>query len=118
MQCFCHTFNVLYFVLQPGVEPGDVIIVLQEKEHDTFQRKGTDLIVNYNLGLTEALCGFEFTLKQLDGRDLVIKNPRGKVIEPGELCTNLLHARIINMRHTVKSIGQKTSGQLRSTAKF
>jgi len=69
----------------PGMEPGDVIIILQEKEHETFQRRNHDLFCVYNLGLTEALCGFEFTLKQLDGRDLVIKNPPGKVIEPGSL---------------------------------
>ena len=71
------------FFLQPGVEPGDVVIVLQEKEHDTFQRRGSDLFCTYNLGITEALCGFEFTLKHLDERELVIKNPRGQVIQPG-----------------------------------
>ena len=70
-------------MFQPGVEAGDVIIVLQQKEHEMFQRKGDDLYCTYNLGLTEALCGFEFTLKQLDGRDLVIKNPPGNVIQPG-----------------------------------
>jgi len=68
---------------QPGVEAGDVIIVLQEKEHDTFQRRGADLYVTYNLGLTEALCGFEFTIKHLDKRDLLIRNPKGCVIPPG-----------------------------------
>jgi DnaJ family protein A protein 2 len=69
----------------PGMEPGDVIIVLQEKEHETFQRHGDDLICTYNLGLTEALCGFEFTVKHLDGRDLVIKSPPGQVIKPGDV---------------------------------
>ena len=73
----------MVFVLQPGMETGDVIIVLHQVEHDTFQRKGDNLYCTYNLGLTEALCGFEFTLKHLDGRDLVVKNPRGQVIEPG-----------------------------------
>ena len=72
------------FSFQPGVEAGDVIIVLQEKEHDTFTRKGSDLFCTYNIGLTEALCGFEFTMKQLDGRDLVIKNAQGQVIQPGK----------------------------------
>ena len=70
---------------QPGVEPGDVIIVIQEKEHDTFTRRGNDLICTYNLGLVEALCGLEFTIKALDGRILVIRNERGHVIEPGKL---------------------------------
>jgi len=67
----------------PGAEAGDVIIVLQCKEHETFTRRGNDLFCTYTLGLTEALCGFEFTLKQLDGRDLLIKCPRGQVIQPG-----------------------------------
>lgn len=81
-----HLFTYQFFLsLQPGMEPGDVIIILQEREHETFQRRGHDLICVYNLGLTEALCGFEFTVKQLDGRDLVIKNPPGKVIEPGNV---------------------------------
>lgn len=62
-----------------------MIIVLQQKEHETYTRRGDDLYCTYNVGITEALCGFEFTLKQLDGRDLVIKHPRGKVIEPGQL---------------------------------
>lgn len=71
-------------MLQPNTEPGDVVIILQEKEHETYTRKGNDLYCNYKLGLTEALCGFHFTLKHLDGRDLVIKHPRGDVIKPGE----------------------------------
>jgi len=67
----------------PNTETGDVIIVLQQKEHDTFTRKESDLYCTYNVGITEALCGFEFVLKHLDGRDLVIKNPPGQVIAPG-----------------------------------
>ena len=61
-----------------------MIIVLQQKEHDLFTRRGNDLTCTYNIGITEALCGFEFTVKHLDGRDLVIKHPKGKVIEPGK----------------------------------
>ncbi|XP_074645562.1 dnaJ homolog subfamily A member 2-like [Tubulanus polymorphus] len=68
---------------QPGMEAGDVIIVLQQKENDTYTRNGCDLSCTYNLGLTEALCGFQFVIKHLDGRDLVIKSPPGDVIEPG-----------------------------------
>ena len=60
------------------------MIVLQTKEHDTFTRQGNDLFCTYNLGLTEALCGFTITLKQLDGRDLLINYPPGQVIEPGK----------------------------------
>lgn len=66
----------------PDVEPGDVIIVLQQKEHEFFTRKGSDLLCSYTLGLTEALCGFNICIKHLDGRDLMLKNPPGSVIEP------------------------------------
>lgn len=67
----------------PDQEPGDVIIVLHQKEHELFTREGDNLFCTHNIGLTEALCGFEFTLKQLDGRELLIKNPPGAIIEPG-----------------------------------
>lgn len=68
---------------QPGVEAGDVVIVLQQKSHDKFKRQGDDLLTTHNITLTEALCGFSYVLKHLDGRDLVIRHPPGSVIEPG-----------------------------------
>lgn len=39
--------------------------------------------MNHKIGLVEALCGFQFMLKHLDGRQIVVKYPAGKVIEPG-----------------------------------
>ena len=79
--------------LQPGIEPGDVIIVLQQKENETFQRRGNDLFVTHSIGITEALCGFQFTMKHLDGRDLIITSEPGKVIEPGMLVCPLVQHR-------------------------
>ncbi|CAO2610777.1 DnaJ homolog subfamily A member 2, partial [Lemmus lemmus] len=67
----------------PGVEPGDIVLLLQEKEHEVFQRDGNDLHMTYKIGLVEALCGFQFTFKHLDARQIVVKYPPGKVIEPG-----------------------------------
>ena len=43
--------------------PGDVVLLLQEKEHEVFQRDGNDLHMTYKTGLVEALCGFQFTFK-------------------------------------------------------
>lgn len=63
----------------PGTVPGDVIIVIQEKEHETFKRKGADLAVNMEIQLSEALCGFVRTITQLDGRILKIEVPPGHV---------------------------------------
>ncbi len=50
----------------------------------TYRREGNDLSMTHKIGLVEALCGFHFTLKHLDGRQIVVKYPAGKVIEPGE----------------------------------
>ncbi|CAN2389374.1 ATPase activator activity [Pristimantis euphronides] len=69
----------------PGVEPGDIVLVLQEKENESFQRDGNDLHMIHKIGLVEALCGFQFTFKHLDGRQIVVKYPPGKVIEPGSV---------------------------------
>jgi DnaJ homolog subfamily A member 2 len=39
--------------------------------------------MKHTIGLTEALCGFHFCIKHLDGRDIVFKTTPGDVIEPG-----------------------------------
>lgn len=70
---------------QPDTQPGDVIIVLQQKPHDVFQRNGDDLVMKHEITLTEALCGFEFVVKHLDGRDLLIRHSSGEVIKPGDI---------------------------------
>jgi len=59
---------------QPDIIPGDVILVLQQKQHSVFRREGDDLIIEKKILLSEALCGFQFTVTQLDGRVLVIKS--------------------------------------------
>lgn len=51
----------------------------------TFKRDGNDLFINHKIGLVEALCGCQFLIKHLDGRQIVVKYPAGKVIEPGQL---------------------------------
>ena len=63
---------------EPGLEPGDIIIVLDEKAHDTFKRSGQDLIMKMDITLTEALTGMKKTIKSLDERTLVIQTVRGE----------------------------------------
>lgn len=70
---------------QPDVESGDVIIVLQQKSHERFQRSGDDLFMTHTITLTEALCGFSLAVKHLDGRDLHVRNPPGQVVKPGDI---------------------------------
>jgi DnaJ homolog subfamily A member 2 len=66
---------------KPNVEPGNINFIIQEKEHETFKRKGADLLVSKNLSLNEALCGFVWKLKHLDGREVIIKSKPGEVIK-------------------------------------
>merc|ERR1719373_926374 len=50
---------------EPGLEPGDIIIVLDEKKHERFTRSGQDLIMKMDISLTEALTGMKKTIKTL-----------------------------------------------------
>lgn len=68
---------------EPGMEPGDIIVVLDEKEHEVFKRSHSDLIMRMELTLTEALCGFQKTIRMLDNRTLVITNLPGEVVKNG-----------------------------------
>ncbi|KAL2651433.1 hypothetical protein R1flu_019561 [Riccia fluitans] len=68
----------------PDTQTGDIVFVLQLKEHQKFKRKGDDLFVEHSLNLTEALCGFQFPLTHLDGRQLLIKSSPGEIIKPGQ----------------------------------
>ncbi|VFQ70001.1 unnamed protein product [Cuscuta campestris] len=68
----------------PDSPPGDIVIILQQKEHPKFTRKFDDLYMEHSLSLTEALCGFQFVLTHLDGRQLLIKSDPGEVIKPDQ----------------------------------
>merc|ERR1711915_106877 len=70
---------------EPGLEPGDIIIVLDEKKHERFTRSGQDLILKMDISLTEALTGMKKTIKTLDDRTLVIQTVRGEVIKTGDV---------------------------------
>lgn len=67
----------------PDITPGDIIIVLQQAEHDVFHREGADLLMQKDITLYEALCGFSFKITHLDGRTLLVKSAPGEVIKPG-----------------------------------
>lgn len=75
----------MFFFLQPDTVTGDIVFVLQQKEHPKYKRKGDDLFFEHTLSLTEALCGFQFILTHLDGRQLLIKSHPGEVVKPGKL---------------------------------
>jgi len=48
-------------------------------------RNGIDLVIEKKLTLSEALLGFEFSIRHLDGRILVIRSPPGHVVSPDDI---------------------------------
>lgn len=70
---------------EPGMEPGDIVFLIDEKDHDVFKREGNNLLMNMEINLTEALCGFQKPIKTLDGRTLVITQLPGEVVKHGDI---------------------------------
>lgn len=52
-----------------------------------FKRKGADLYMTRRVTLYEALAGFHFQIKHLDGRPIVVSTPPGKIVGNNEVMT-------------------------------
>lgn len=61
---------------------GDVHIVVSIENNTLFKRAGLDLILEKNITLKEALCGFSFEITYLNGKSYTLNNARGNVIPP------------------------------------
>jgi len=67
---------------------GDIKVFISIKKDNTnlsemiFERNGLNLIFKKNILLKEALCGFEFNIKHLNGSNYCIKN--NSIISPGQ----------------------------------
>jgi len=68
--------------IYPGMTPGDLVFVLEEKPHEYYKRDGDNLIYTAKISLCQALTGVKINLPTLDGTfvDITI---RDHVIEPG-----------------------------------
>ncbi|KAK3847991.1 MAG: hypothetical protein J3R72DRAFT_429624 [Linnemannia gamsii] len=69
----------------PGTIPGDVVIVLDQREHERFRRSDDDLFYSAKVDLVTALAGGKIQIPHLDDRVLVVDILPGEVIKPGEL---------------------------------
>ena len=67
----------------PGVVPGDVIIVIEEKPHDRFKRTDNNLMTDVEIDLLTALGGGKFAIKHLDDRALVVTIAPGEIVKQG-----------------------------------
>ena len=72
---------------EPNQQPGDIVFVLSEKQHDVFERAGADLSAELNITVAEALTGFDrVVLKHLDGRGIHIKvDPQTQILKPEQV---------------------------------
>jgi DnaJ-class molecular chaperone len=67
----------------PGIIPGDIVIVIEEKPHPFFKRSGQDLYCEVKIDLLTALAGGQFSITHLDDRVLMVNILPGEVITPG-----------------------------------
>ena len=70
---------------EPGLEPGDIIIVLDQKDHAVFTRRGEDLFMCMDIQLVAALCGFQKPISTLDNRTIVITSHPGQIVQQGDI---------------------------------
>ena len=88
----------VYVNTPPGIDNGEIIqmeekghvlrnhksvlrVHIKIKPHEVFERKGLQLFYKHSLTFKESICGFDFTIQQLDGTSLKIKNNIGNVIQ-------------------------------------
>lgn len=68
----------------PGIVPGDVVIVIDEKEHPVFKRKGDDLYMEAQVDLLTALAGGTISIPHLSDKILKVNILPGEILKPGE----------------------------------
>ncbi|XP_075049471.1 dnaJ homolog subfamily A member 1-like [Mixophyes fleayi] len=69
----------------PHSPPGDIVIVLEQREHPVFQRNNSDLLTIMEIELADALCGCRQRVRTLDGRSILVRSRPGEVIKPGDV---------------------------------
>ncbi|WP_069130845.1 molecular chaperone DnaJ [Rhodohalobacter halophilus] len=65
-----------------GGEPGDLIVLIEEKEHENFERDGNDIYYDLHLSIPDAILGTEVQVPTLKGKAKVKVEPG---TQPGKL---------------------------------
>jgi DnaJ-class molecular chaperone len=66
---------------------GDLKIFIKVENTTQFERKGLDLIIKKPISLKDALCGFSFELKYINGKVYTLNNNSGSIIPSGYIKT-------------------------------
>jgi DnaJ-class molecular chaperone len=61
---------------------GDIKITFLIQNNTAFKRSGLDLILDKTITLKEALCGFAFELKYINGKSYILNNNKGSIVPP------------------------------------
>jgi DnaJ-class molecular chaperone len=61
---------------------GDIKIFVKVTNNTLFKRQGLDLILERNISLKEALCGFSFEIKYINGKSYTLNNNKGSIVPP------------------------------------
>lgn len=69
-----------------GFIPGDVVMVIKQKKHRRFERRGNDLYHQMTISLKQALTGYQTTLPHLDTHVVDI-DTAGSIVSDGEVRT-------------------------------
>ena len=62
---------------------GDVKIFIKVQNDTIFKRSGLDLILEKNISLKEALCGFSFEIKYINGKSYTLNCNKGNIVVEG-----------------------------------
>jgi len=71
----------------PGITAGDIYARVNIEKHKVFTRKGADLFIEKKITLLEALTGFNFIIKHVNGKDLTVSSAPGDVISHNSIKT-------------------------------
>ena len=66
---------------------GDLKIFIKVENTTQFERKGLDLMIKKPISLKDALCGFSFELKYVNGKVYTLNNNSGSIIPSGYIKT-------------------------------
>jgi DnaJ family protein A protein 2 len=95
-----HEQEIVYVSVPQGIDDGEIIVlrdkgnIINENQkgdvkvfikisNDTnFKRSGLDLILEKKITLKEALCGFSFEIKYINGKSYTLNNNKGNIIPP------------------------------------
>lgn len=69
---------------EPGLEPGNIITVLDQKDHDAFIQQGEDLFMRMDIQLVEPLCSFQKPTSSLDNQTIVITSHPAQIVKHGD----------------------------------